>query len=187
MNAPIHGPAVCTHDLSDERAYLLRYAHSRLHDRETAEDVVQDTLLAALQSLHRFEQRSALRTWLTGILGNKIADAVRRERRARGGLHAPSSDPIEIPVPGDETEPGVIEPADWQCPERVVAARQAARVIDAGLSRLPPLARRVFELREIEGLSNVDAARALGLTPERGALLLHRTRRRLRHDLAHAL
>lgn len=187
MNPPTDGQDVRTRDLSDERAYLLRYARSRLRDRETAEDVVQDTLLAALQSLHRFEQRSALRTWLTGILGNKIADAVRRERRDRGGPHVESSGAIKISASSDEIEPGVAEPADWQCPERVVAARQAASVIDEGLSRLPPLAQRVFELREIEGLSNVDAARALGLTPERGALLLHRTRRRLRHDLAHVL
>jgi RNA polymerase sigma-70 factor (ECF subfamily) len=173
--------------LASERAYLLRFARSRLRDRDTAEDAVQDTLLAALRSLDRFERRSALRTWLTGILGNKIADAVRRERRDRGRPGVEPDAATEGPCFAGDVEPTVSEPAEWQCPERVVAARQAARLVGEGVDRLPPLARRVFELRELEGLSNVDTARALGLTPGRGALLLHRTRRRLRDSLAQAL
>src|SRR6267378_3268881 len=61
-----------------ERPYLLRYAGLQLRDRHTAEDVVQETLLAALAGEASFGGRSNLRTWLTGILKHKIVDAIRR-------------------------------------------------------------------------------------------------------------
>src|SRR5918911_1327621 len=64
-----------------ERAYLLRYATLQLRDRHAAEDVVQETLLAALAGEAGFAGRSNLRTWLTGILKHKIVDAIRRLSR----------------------------------------------------------------------------------------------------------
>src|SRR5207302_2162297 len=60
-----------------ERPYLLRYASLQLRDRHTAEDAVQETLLAALAGEGAFAGRSNLRTWLTGILKHKIVDAIR--------------------------------------------------------------------------------------------------------------
>jgi RNA polymerase sigma-70 factor, ECF subfamily len=169
-------------DLAAERGYLLRYARTRLYDGAAAEDAVQDTLLAALQSQGRFEQRATLRTWLTGILINKIADLLRRQQRA--GLVAFD----ETLGQGDASEEGdeAFEPAHGQDPERVLAARQATAALMQGLRRVDALAQHVFVLREIEGLSNGEAASRLGLTPERGAQLLHRTRARLRQGLVQA-
>src|SRR5450631_4268329 len=63
------------------RAYLLRVAVLQLRNDELAEDVVQDTLLAALQGKAGFSGRSTLKTWLTGILKHKIADATRKKGR----------------------------------------------------------------------------------------------------------
>src|SRR5688500_20409857 len=64
-----------------ERPYLLRYASLQLRDPHLAEDVVQETLLAALAGEAGFGGRSNLRTWLTGILKHKIVDAIRRLSR----------------------------------------------------------------------------------------------------------
>src|SRR5689334_7004783 len=66
-------------ELEAQRAYLFRVAHLQLRDRDAADDVVQETLLAALSG--GFSGRSSLRTWLTGILKHKIVDAIRRRQR----------------------------------------------------------------------------------------------------------
>ena len=67
--------------IDGHRAYLLRVAVLQLRDPDLAEDVVQDTLVAALQGEAGFSGRSSLKTWLTGILKHKIVDAIRRKGR----------------------------------------------------------------------------------------------------------
>ena len=66
---------------NSHRGYLLRVAVLQLRDNDLAEDVVQDTLVAALQGAQGFSGRSSLKTWLTGILKHKIVDAIRRKTR----------------------------------------------------------------------------------------------------------
>src|SRR5437773_12284301 len=66
---------------NSHRGYLLRVALLQLRDNELAEDVVQDTLLAALQGAEGFSGRSSLKTWLTGILKHKLVDAIRKRGR----------------------------------------------------------------------------------------------------------
>lgn len=68
-------------DLVQHTRYLTAYALRRVADRSLAEDLVQDTLLAALSSEARFQGRSSVRTWLTGILKHKILDAFRARAR----------------------------------------------------------------------------------------------------------
>ena len=67
-------------DLEGHRAYLLRVARLQLRDDAQAEDVVQETLVAALSGAG-FSGKSSLKTWLTGILKHKIVDAIRRKQR----------------------------------------------------------------------------------------------------------
>src|SRR4051812_39127300 len=67
--------------LEGHRGYLLRVATLQLRDPELAEDVVQETLLAAVQGSDGFSGRSSLKTWLTGILKHKIVDAIRKRSR----------------------------------------------------------------------------------------------------------
>jgi RNA polymerase sigma-70 factor (ECF subfamily) len=163
--------------LAAHRPYLLRVARQRLRDSALVEDVVQDTLLAALQSFERFGGKSSLRTWLTGILLNKIADSVRRDRRA----------PIvDTPALADEDDdaPARDEPVDWHDPQRLLEGRQFIEQLTLRLDAMPPQAARAFALREIEGFSLDEIARELGITPGHGALLLHRARNRLRDAFA---
>lgn len=168
-----------------QRDYLLRVARSRLRDHAVlAEDAVQDTLLAALQPGIAFAEQSTLRTWLTGILINKIADAQRRERRS-----------ARSEVAFDEAEPGRHddalrdEPArdvaaiEWRDPERVLQGRQALNALHAGLASLAPNAARALELREVEGWPHDAVARELGISAAQCSVLLHRARAQLRRGL----
>ena len=77
MKAAFH-----TRDLAEHTRYLQSYALRKVNDRNLAEDLVQDTLLAALNSGSQFEGRSSMRTWLTGILKHKIVDTFRERLRA---------------------------------------------------------------------------------------------------------
>ncbi len=170
----------------EHRPYLMRLARRRLRDAALAEDVVQDTLVAALRGAERFEGRASARTWLTGILLRRLADAVRRESRL------PRAGDIETEVPdggaaalADEATVG--EPwIDRRDPQRTLELRQSLAAIEPCLARLPTDSARIVRLREVEGLSNDETARELGLPPARVALALHRARARLRACLSDA-
>jgi len=157
--------------LSAHRPYLLRFARRRLGDAALVEDVVQETLLAALQGAGRFERKSSLSTWLTAILVNRIADVA---RRARG-------EPI-VPVAVHEARDAddAAEPVDWHDPLRLLEGRQSVAALGECLSALPALSARALTLRELDGLSNHEIARELGVTSAYCAVLLHRARTRLR-------
>ena len=68
-------------DVESQRSYLVRFASLQLRDAEAVQDVVQETLLAALMGEANFAGRSNLRTWLTGILKHKSADVLRLKCR----------------------------------------------------------------------------------------------------------
>ena len=76
-----NGPGRDEQGVAQHRDYLYRYALLHLRDESRAEDVVQETLLAAVEGKERFSGRSSLRTWLTGILKHKIVDVFRRQAR----------------------------------------------------------------------------------------------------------
>ncbi|MCR4315198.1 MAG: RNA polymerase sigma factor [Planctomycetes bacterium] len=65
---------------------LFAYACSRVQKQDVAEDLVQETFLAAMKSLERFENRSSALTWLIGILRNKIFDHYRANKKAGAQL-----------------------------------------------------------------------------------------------------
>jgi RNA polymerase sigma-70 factor (ECF subfamily) len=189
MNAsPTRSPtetAASFDTLVSQRPYLIRFASRRLRDAALVEDVVQETLLAALQQADGFEQRATLRTWLTAILQRRIADSVRRHARLVRPRQEDGADDVAPPIdaPNDDASAGG-EPIDWIDPQRRLEGRQFIAALSDCLAQLPPTAARLFALREIDGLSNEQAATELGLSARDGAVLLHRTRARLRAGLA---
>jgi RNA polymerase sigma-70 factor (ECF subfamily) len=169
--------------LAGHRPYLLRMAARRVRDAALAEDLVQETLLAALQAAPRFEQRSALRTWLTGILLRRCADHARCSARRRECAHDGTGfEPREAAA--DEDAPPDSAPVDWIDPPRRLEGRQFLSALEHALQCLPAPAARLFALREIDGLDADAAAHEIGLGPRQCALLLHRTRLGLRAALA---
>jgi RNA polymerase sigma-70 factor (ECF subfamily) len=162
---------------------LYRYARSRVGNRELAEDLVQDAFLAALQSRDRFEQRSAVRTWLTSILRHKILDYYRRAARPWA-----EAEPADRPDPVRRryfSSKGLWKTAvaSWKAPEQALEDREFWGVLDDCLGRLPRSLSSVFVLRELEGLDMAELRRDLALSDGNLRVRLHRARLLLRECL----
>ncbi|MDG3005057.1 sigma-70 family RNA polymerase sigma factor [Paludisphaera mucosa] len=164
---------------------LYRFARTRVGRRETAEDLVQETLLAALQASDRFRGDSPRRTWLTAILRRKIADFYRRERASAPTIEADLTAP-----PGRSSSPFDAEgnwrnaPSNWRGPQAALDDADFWRVFEACAARLPRHLAEAFLLREVEGL-DVEALRAaLDVGAGNLRVRLHRARLLLRECLA---
>ncbi len=164
---------------------LFRFARTRVGNRELAEDLVQETFLAALQSWDRFEGRSTTRTWLLSILRRKIID---HYRRINDSLAPNSSDsiPDSDTVRARNFSPdGFWSKAllSWSTPDKAREDREFWDVFDRCLTRLPVAFSSVFVLRELEGLEMTELSETLKLTEGNLRVRLHRARLMLRECL----
>jgi len=168
--------------LEAHRGYLFRVAKLQLRDDALAEDVVQETLLAALSG-SGFSGKSSLKTWLTGILKHKIVDAIRRKQR-EPLLASTFDDECDI-----EDLDGLFRgpfsswdspPADWGDPEQALNQRQFFDVMDFCLEKLPPNTARVFMMREVMELESDEICRELAITTNNLWVILYRARMSLR-------
>ena len=181
--------------LVDEHGhFLLRLALMHVPSRAIAEEVVQDTWLAVLNGIDRFEGRSSLRTWIAGILLNIARTRGRRERRVlpfsflarrrEEGGDEPAVDPdrfqsLRDSRPGEWARP----PAEWASPEERLATEEARRILLETIAELPVRQREVIALRDISGWSAAEARNALGLSETNQRVLLHRARSKVRAAL----
>ncbi len=165
--------------------YLYRFALSRLRDAKTAEDVLQETFLAALHSLDRFEGRSSERNWLTGILKHKILDYFRRRGREVG--LADRDEPADVnPEWFDEEGHWKLDdnsPAEWGDPDRTLEQSRFWEAVGRCLGELPSRTARAFTLREIDEEETEAICKALNITPTNLWVMLHRARMHLRRCL----
>jgi RNA polymerase sigma-70 factor (ECF subfamily) len=171
------------------QASLVRLARMYVRDRSTAEEVVQETWLAVLNGIDRFEGRSSLKTWLFRILVNRAKTRGQREARSVPfssiGPDEPSVDPDRFQ---GETEP---HPGGWREPpqrwdgdpeERLLAGESRALILDT-IEQLPPNQRAVITLRDIEGLSSEEARNVVDVSETNQRVLLHRARSKVRRAL----
>ena len=164
-----------------ERAYLLRYASLQLRDRHAAEDVVQETLLAALEGKAAFGGRASLRTWLTGILKHKIVDAIRRA--SRESTLAADDELADIEKVFDERGHWQDMPAAWADPDAALEQQQFFARLEECLAALPARTARVFMMREHLGYETDAICQELGVTANHCWVLLYRARLALRECL----
>jgi RNA polymerase sigma-70 factor, ECF subfamily len=160
-------------------ARLLRLARTVVGSRSVAEEVVQDTWLAVVRGVDRFEGRSSFKTWLFHILLNRARTTAGREHRTAA---LPDGD---IDDRFDGSGAWSTPPVPWsdQVDDRVVAERLARQVREI-LPTLPDVQRQVIVLRDIEGIAPADVSELLGLTDGNQRVLLHRARARVREQLA---
>jgi RNA polymerase sigma-70 factor, ECF subfamily len=162
-----------------------------------AEEVVQDTWVAVIKGIDRFEGRSALRTWIYGILLNIARTRGKREkrtlpfaffeRRAEEGS-GPAVDPDRFHGGAGELRGAwASPPAEWQEPERKLATDGARRVLFEAIAELPPRQRDVIVLRDVQGYSAEDARNALDISETNQRVLLHRARSKVRAALEQEL
>ena len=167
--------------LETHRAYLLRVAMLQLRDAALAEDVVQDTLVAALQGESGFSGKSSLRTWLTGILKHKIVDAIRRKTRAPAFASFDEECRIDdFDALFDETGHWENPPADWGDPESQLSQQQFFEVMQSCLDKLPANTARVFVMREVMELDADEICQELTITSNNLWVILYRGRMALR-------
>jgi RNA polymerase sigma-70 factor (ECF subfamily) len=172
---------------------LLRVARSLVRDGAVAEELVQETWIALLTGLDRFEGRSSLRTWLIGVLVNKARTRLARERRTvpfsfledAEGRASPATEPADPAEYGGWVDP----PGAWteSDPERLAMGTETREVIEAAIRELPDAQRAVVTLRDIEGLETDEICNLLGVTVTNQRVLLHRARARLRRALEERL
>jgi RNA polymerase sigma-70 factor, ECF subfamily len=160
-------------------------------DPSVADDVVQDTWIVVIRGIDRFEGRSALRTWVFGILVN-----IARRRAQREGRTVPFAALASV----DDAWAGTVELARLRHPElgegywaapptwardpadAAITAEERALVLGA-IERLTPAQREVITLRDLEGWSGPEVSEVLGISNVNQRTLLHRARVALRQAL----
>ncbi len=164
--------------------YLMRFARLQLRNEAWAEDVVSETVLAALAKPRAFESRSQLKTWLIGILKHKVIDMLRLHGRevSASGDEDDSTDPLDyIGFKADGHFANM--PAEWGNPEQDLSSSQFLAVMEACTNKLPAVQGRLFLMREWLELSCEEICKELALTPTNLYVQLHRARLRLRECL----
>ncbi|HEY7267573.1 MAG TPA: RNA polymerase sigma factor, partial [Solirubrobacterales bacterium] len=170
---------------------MLRVAQMYVRDRATAEEVVQETWLAVLNGIDRFEERSSLKTWLFRILTNRAKTRGQRDGRivpfsslagARPEDDEPSVDPDRFLGP-DSPHPGAwaAPPVGW--PEDRLLERETLGVIEMAIDELPEAQRDVILLRDVDGWEPMEVSEVLGITDGNQRVLLHRARSKVRAAL----
>jgi RNA polymerase sigma-70 factor, ECF subfamily len=171
-------------------ATMLRVAQMFVKDRGTAEEVVQETWLAVLNGIERFEGRSSLKTWLFRILTNRAKTRGQRDGRVvpfsslagAGEDNEPAVDPDRFLGP-DSPYPGAwaAPPRAW--PEDKLLEHETLEIIQRAIEELPDAQREVIRLRDVEGWDPMEVAAALEITDGNQRVLLHRARSKVRAAL----
>lgn len=163
---------------------LFRYAMVYVRDATAAEDLVQETLLAAIKAIDSFAHRSTEKTWLVGILRHKIQDHFRHISKA----HLNIDEQLDFAQPNPEfNDEGRWSHAieEWDVPEEALERDQFWKTFDGCLDKLPENLKTSFALREIEGLDSSALADVLNTTQNNVWVLLSRARQKLRRCLEH--
>jgi RNA polymerase sigma-70 factor, ECF subfamily len=173
---------------------LMRLARMYVPTDALAEDVVQETWVAVVRGLEKFEGRSSFKTWLFRILVNRAKTRGVREHRsipfasvAGGGggsdgydEEGPAVDPSRFTSEGAWTS----APADWHDdPEAALDSAEALRIARAAIDTLPERQKIVITLRDLEGLSSDEVRNVLDLSETNQRVLLHRARTKVRQAL----
>ena len=176
---------------------LIRMAMGYVADREVAEEVVQDTWMAVIKSLDRFEGRSSLRTWVCGILIHKAKDRGVREKRHTtfSAFESYDDDNEEVVDPSRFQQTGewaghwAFPPQPWddQTPEKLLASQQAVNAMQQAIEALPETLKEVLILRDVEGVDAKEVCEMLKITETNLYVRLHRARERVRVAVETAL
>ena len=172
--------------VDDHGDYLFRYALVRLRDEERAEDVVQETLLAALQHLRSYSGRATERTWLTGILKHKIVDQIRKSCKEvpfePSDTDLSEFDPLfERPDEFQGHWSDTLSPRVWnRTPEDAVRQDEFFGVLQKCMGKLPERVAHVFTLREMNELDTEEICSMLELSTSNFWVMMHRARMSLR-------
>jgi RNA polymerase sigma-70 factor (ECF subfamily) len=170
---------------------MLRVARGYVATREAAEDVVQETFVAVIEGIHRFEGRSTLKTWVFRILVNRAK--TRGQRDARAVPMASLTSELEVDEPAVAAERFIASgrlvgcwgspPSSGHLPEAAALAAEAVQQLVAAIDSLPAAQRTVITLRDVQGLTASEVCDLLEITEANQRVLLHRARSKARAAL----
>jgi RNA polymerase sigma-70 factor (TIGR02943 family) len=161
--------------------YLFSYALTRLGDGEMCRDLVQETLLAALEQLSEYRGESSERTWLTAILKYKVIAVYRKRGASR-----------LTPLDAEESEPGYFEAGNGHWRQSMeprpmsfddadpTHRRELAGILERCLRRLPALWQVIFSMKHMDELEGEVICREMKLTSSNYWVILHRAKVNLR-------
>lgn len=171
--------------------YLFTYASLRINRKDIAEDLVQDTFLAAWKARMDFQNKASEKTWLTSILKNKIVDHYRKSstRNELTVFDNPNSEPgldhffnTEGGYEGHWTD--IASPQNWKKDlHNSLEAEEFQRILKDCLGKLPERTRTVFAMKVIDGEQSETICKALDITPSNFWVLMHRGKLQLRECL----
>ncbi len=176
----LEDPAVWVDRYGD---YLYRFALSRINDTVLAEDLVQETFLAALKSRASFKRQSAAKTWLTAILKHKIVDCIRKRQRER---IIDNEEALNRNLEAYFNQDGnwKIHPHKWENnPIQHYEQKEFLDTLFECLAVLPRRIAQIFMLREMEGLQTDEICQAMQITATNCWTMLYRARTGLRNCL----
>ncbi len=160
--------------------YLFRYALPRVRDRHVAEELVQETFLAALKAVESFRGDSSPRTWLVGLLRRKIADHYRKRSREGEGESIDATDPM-IDAWFDEKGSWIKWPSRCEMdPAELLQRADFWVVLENCVQALPERQAAAFTLRMMDAREPDDVCKVLSITSTNLWVALHRARARLR-------
>jgi RNA polymerase sigma-70 factor, ECF subfamily len=163
--------------------YLFNFAIGQVREVTTAEDLVQETFLAAMKSRDRFAGQCTERTWLVSILRHKIYDHLRRHCRDKARRVEPTSATSD----DGEWDDAMLwlhdVAAESHSPSRRLELAEFRANLEQALGKLPPRIAQVFQLYEIEETPGAEVCSRMGISESNLWVMLHRARKQLREHL----
>lgn len=157
---------------------LFSWAFYKTSSKETAEDIVQDTFIAAFKSIDKFEGRSNPKTWLFSILNNKITDYHRNNFR-KGALASP--DTLDNRFDSDGVWKSDEAPLLWSTDEEHLLDNPEFKlVLDKCLQKLPSTWYSAIQYKYLEEKESSSICQELDITPTNFWQILHRAKLQLR-------
>jgi len=151
---------------------IVNLAYRMVGNQAEAEDLAQESFLAAFKALSSFRADSKFSTWLYRIAANKCKDWLRAKRPGQGQYDIDVEDALDHHV------------AEERTPERLLSQQQVAQQLEQAIQRLPPLYREAFVLKHIEGLSYEEMEATLGVNGDTLKMRVYKGRLQLSKELA---
>ena len=176
---------------------LIRMALRYVANRATAEEVVQETWMAVMRGLNRFEGRSSLYAWICAILIHKAKDRGIREKRQKvfsdfeweTETWSGEPDLSRFRLRGEGAGPTTFSQQlrDDQTPEKLLASRQATACMWHAIETLPTLQKEVLTLRDVHGIHTKEVCQQLKISETNFYVRLHRARERVKAAVESAM
>jgi len=159
---------------------MYRYTYVRLKDHAVAEDIVQETFLAAMKAQERYQGRSSERSWLMGILRHKLIDYLRKAAR-EVKMDDEQLEGFEDSLMFKEVGIPHWRPPKWQFnPRKVFEQKEFWDVFSGCLAKLDKRMNMAFTMKELEDMSTEEVCQALGVEPTYLWVILYRARNSLK-------